>query len=155
MLKILKLNESPEVLTSLSTEVTMEEIASPEFQKLLDDMMSTAINLNALGLAASQIGVNKRVFIARAEDMSNNFVVFINPEFLMKKDKVKHYGEACLSLPEKGFKVDRFKSVSIKAQDRKGIPFSIKSKTKIQAFIFQHEMDHLNGMLLNSRGVEI
>jgi peptide deformylase len=99
--------------------------------------------------------MNKRVFIARAEDMSDNFVVFINPEFLMKKDKVKHYGEACLSLPEKGFKVDRFKSVSIKAQDRKGIPFSIKSKTKIQAFIFQHEMDHLNGMLLNSRGVEI
>ena len=152
MLKILNLNDSPEILTSPSTEVSQEEIASPEFQKLLDDMMETAMNLNALGLAASQIGVNKRVFIARAEDI---FVIFVNPEFLMKKDKVKHHNEACLSLPKKGFKVDRFKSVAIKAQDRMGVPFTMKSKTKMQAFIFQHEMDHLNGMLLNSRGVEI
>ena len=155
MLKILKLNESPEILTSISLEVTDEEIASPEFQKLLDDMMATAINLNALGLAASQIGVSKRVFIARAEDMSDNFVVFVNPEFLMKKDRVKHYGEACLSLPEKGFEVSRYKSVVIKAQDRMGVPFKMKSKTKIQAFIFQHEMDHLDGTLLDSRGVEL
>jgi peptide deformylase len=155
MLNILNLKDSPEILTAPSVDVEQHEILSPEFQKLLDDMMATAMNLNALGLAASQIGVNKRVFIARAEDMSDNFVVFINPEFVMKKDRVKHYGEACLSLPEKGFKVNRFKNVVIKAQDRTGVLFTIKSKTKIQAFIFQHEMDHLNGMLLNSRGVEI
>jgi peptide deformylase len=115
-------------------------------------MMATAMNLGALGLAAPQIGVNKRVFIARNED---NFTVFINPRFVMKKDRVKHYGEACLSLPEKGFRVDRYKNVVLKAQDRTGVPFTIKSKTKIQAFIFQHEMDHLNGMLLNSQGVEM
>jgi peptide deformylase len=117
-------------------------------------MIETAKKLDAFGLAAPQVGVLKRVFVARRDKLSDEFEVYINPVIILKKEKVTHHGEACLSLPGSWFDVGRFKSITLDSQDRNGQPRLTKSKTKMQAFCFQHEMDHLDGVLLNEKGYE-
>jgi peptide deformylase len=142
------------VLTSEAQLVPEEEIPSEPFQKLIEDMIETALRRNALGLAAPQIGVPLRLFVVRKDKLSDEFDVFINPNIILKKDRVTHHGERCLSVPESSFDVKRFKSVTLDALDRTGKARLMKSRNKIQAFAFQHEMDHLDGILVKDKGVE-
>jgi peptide deformylase len=142
------------VLMSTAFEVTLKDFEDPEFTRLIDEMIETARSLNALGLAAPQVGVPKRLFIMRADKISDEFLVFINPQVLVRKDRVTHHGERCLSVPGKSFKVPRFKSIVVDALDRNGKPFIFKTRTKITAFAIQHEMDHLEGLLVINKGKE-
>jgi peptide deformylase len=142
------------ILLSQSILVTEEEILDPSFQKIIDDMIETSQRRNALGLAAPQVGIPKRLFVMRRGKLSDEFDVFINPKIILKKDRVTHHGEACLSVPGKSFGVPRFKNIVVDALDRNGKPFIFKTHTKITAFAIQHEIDHLDGILIAEKGRE-
>lgn len=151
----LKLSVFPDsILLAESFQVTEKEILDPEFQKTIDDMIETARHRNALGLAAPQVGIPKRLFVMRRGKLSDEFDVFINPKILVRKDRVTHHGEACLSVPGKSFGVPRYKNIVVDALDRNGKPFIFKTHTKITAFAIQHEIDHLDGILIAEKGRE-
>ncbi len=106
------------------------------------------INPEAVGIAAPQFGCNLRIFVAR---LSGEPTVFINPKsdfFSMKRVPVT---EECLSLPGKKRRVLRCESVGLSAYNQEGDPFSVLASGAQQAAVLQHEMDHLNGVLIIDR----
>ena len=103
----------------------------------------------AVGLAAIQVDNLYRVFIVRDdfEDAKNkNFTVFINPEIAKKIGPIEEDYEGCLSVPEIYGKVPRYQGVKVKALDRTGKTFRVTAYGFL-ARIFQHEIDHLNGIV--------
>ena len=111
--------------------------------RLLEDMRETLYQENGVGLAAPQIGINKQIVVV--DDRENGFFELVNPKV------VEHSGRAegveyCLSVPGRGGLVARFTHVKIQAQDRFGKPVAIEADGFL-ARIFQHEIDHLDGIL--------
>ena len=100
-------------------------------------------------MAAIQVDNLYRVFIVRDdfEDAKNkNFTVFINPEIAKKIGPIEEDYEGCLSVPEIYGKVPRYQGVKVKALDRTGKTFRVTAYGFL-ARIFQHEIDHLNGIV--------
>jgi len=120
-----------------------------EEQRLFDDMIETMYAEDGVGLAAPQIGVSKQIFIASPTVTPGEEFVFVNPEIL---DAVgRELGmEGCLSLPGISGEIPRAKKIKFRAQDRQGKPVEMEVKDFF-ARIIQHEMDHLNGVLLIDR----
>ena len=125
---------------------------------LLDDMLETMVKYDGLGLAAIQVGIPKRVFIASIipeheevndETVKKYLVEFINPEILSSEGSISHE-EGCLSVPGFFAKVKRARKISIKYQDRFGNPYQ-KEFVDISAVACQHEYDHLNGKIFIER----
>lgn len=122
-----------------------------EIQKIIDDMIETLYDISGLGLAAPQIGVSLRLFVF---DLSKHnqalpLTVVINPEILHSEGELSDT-EGCLSLPEHFMKVVRPKKIRIKGLDRDGKTVEIEGED-LTARLFQHEVDHLNGLLLINR----
>lgn len=150
------IRKTPDKFLTISAEkVTLDEIKSKEFQDLIQEMKDKVLELDAVGLAATQIGVNKRVFVVRKEKNSKDLLVFINPKIISKKNFCKNSLESCLSIPGRIFKVPRYKSIVVDAMDESGKPILYSTSTKIVAFAIQHEIDHLNGILIEKRGKEV
>ena len=122
-----------------------------ELVKLTADMFESMYLAEGIGLAAPQIGISKRIFIVdlslgkRPEDR----LVFINPEILTREGKQLEE-EGCLSLPDIRDKVNRAYSVRMRAQDEYGNWFEIDGE-ELLARAFQHELDHLDGILFIDR----
>lgn len=127
--------------------LSTEEIESKEIQDLIDNMIETANSLGALGLAAPQVGVDKPIAIFRTPKDAE-FKVMINPHIKKIGSKVYSYGEGCLSSPEKRYRIKRHKKVIVEYDDREGRPQKVASRTKMEAFVLQHEIDHLRGVTL-------
>ena len=126
---------------------TVVEFDTPELHKLIEDMFESMYAAKGVGLAATQIGVGKRIAVidtSTGEDPSAKLVL-INPEVLCKEG-TQTSEEGCLSIP--GFRepVTRANKVTIRAQDAKGEWFE-RSGDGLLARAFQHETDHLNGTL--------
>ncbi len=103
-----------------------------------------------VGLAAPQVGVNIRLFIANPTGEPTDDRVYVNP-MLSEPDTDEEEGdEGCLSLPEISGKIMRTKSMRIDAQDLEGKPFT-DTQTGYLARIWQHEFDHLNGTMIIDR----
>jgi len=120
--------------------------------ELLDfcrDLVATAEMNNLVGLAGNQVGVLSRVFVMRDLDA---WFTCVNPvlKFNPKHGESWDY-EGCASIPNRQGMVKRCNSVALTAQNESGESFA-KDLTGIQARIAQHEMDHLNGVLLTSAG---
>jgi peptide deformylase len=121
----------------------------PDTQKLFDDMIETMFIEDGVGLAAPQIGVSKRILIAAPGIKEGDAVVIVNPEIYEASGKETDI-EGCLSLPGITGEVTRAKKIRVKFQDR----FGNKQDMEIKNFfarIIQHEMDHLDGILLIDR----
>lgn len=129
--------------------VESSEIPTEEFQQLIERMCNICELAGGLGLAAPQIGVNKRVFIFRR---GIYFEVVINPWYLQRKELVTNHGEACLSVPGAFYDVKRYKQVTIEYLDREGRKQRLKAPNKRIAFCLQHETDHLDGVLVHMKG---
>ena len=127
-----------------------------ELQTLIDNMIETMRSANGVGLAAPQIGENRRLAVIEAlpdydEDdneipNTRDLFVIVNPEIVWTSNDVEDGIEGCLSIPGYLGEVERPLSIRVRAQDREGK----KIKLKIggwTARIFQHEIDHLNGVL--------
>lgn len=96
---------------------------------------------NPIGLAANQMGINKRVFIAMID---GNWECFVNPEIIKTSKTTTEYEEGCLSLPGKLFKTKRYDWIKVKSLGKK-----TKKYKDFNAIVIQHEVDHLNGKLCN------
>lgn len=113
---------------------------------LITDLVDTALaqeNPTALGLAAPQIGVFKRVFVAR---IRNKYKPFINARILKSSQKQGAYLEGCFSVPTIYGHVTRSLEVTVESQD-KGGKKTIRTYKGLAARIIQHEIDHLEGKL--------
>ena len=127
-----------------------------EFQQLVDDMVDTMRAEPGVGLAAPQVNQSLRLIVVEypeddaVEDSDPRLFVVANPEFsYMSKETVKGI-EGCLSVPNLLGEVERSQEVTVTGKDRKGKKIEIKAAGWL-ARIFEHEIDHLNGILYVDR----
>ncbi len=135
-------------------------------QTLIDDMVETMRKAPGVGLAAPQVGVSERVIVVEYfeneedENLENSdlapkkLYTLVNPEISRKSVDVIEGVEGCLSVPGYQGEVDRHVMVTVKAQNRHGQPVTLKLKNWT-ARIFQHEIDHLNGILFTDIATSI
>ena len=114
--------------------------------RLADDMIETMYEAPGIGLAAPQVGVQKRLFVW---DMGEGPQVIVNPE-IIESDGEWLYDEACLSIPGLSWEIVRPKTVHLVGRDLDGNEMSFEAD-ELEARLFQHEIDHLNGTLLIER----
>ena len=133
--------------TVLQTRASEIIDITTETQRLIDDMVETMYASSGIGLAAPQIGLPIRLFVADPSfgRESNDLVVMINPE-IVEREGVQSELEGCLSLPGFEAKVSRPARSLVRGLDRQGKPLTIEA-TGLLARIFQHEIDHLDGSL--------
>lgn len=133
--------EPNEVLHQVAEEVKQ---ITPAIRKLLTDMADTMYEAEGVGLAAPQVGVLKRIIVIDVGD-DNGLIEMINPVIVASEGE--QFGpEGCLSIPGYRGDVRRANQVTVKGFDRKGKEITITG-TELLARAFQHEIDHLNGIL--------
>lgn len=118
-----------------------------ELRTLAADMFESMYRAQGIGLAAPQIGVSQRITVIDLSNQKNpgDKLVLVNPEILHREGR-QHEEEGCLSLPDIRDKVVRAAKVKVKAQDLEGNWFEMEG-TELLARAFQHEIDHLDGIL--------
>lgn len=142
---ILKVVKYPDPVLSRPGEPVTEFDA--ELRKLIADMFETTYAEQGIGLAAPQVGVSKRlatIDLSMGKNPSDKLVL-INPEIIFREGK-QYEEEGCLSFPEIREKVARAAKVRIRAQDERGKWFEMDGDDLL-ARCFQHEIDHVDGML--------
>lgn len=142
---ILKIVKYPEPILQQPGEPVTE--FNDELHKLVADMFETMYASQGIGLAAQQVGVAKRVTVidlSSGKDPAQKLVL-VNPEIIARDGK-QYEGEGCLSFPEIHEKVSRAFKVRVRAQDESGKWFEMDAE-ELLARCFQHEIDHLDGML--------
>ena len=120
----------------------------PELQTLIDDMAETMYAAPGVGLAATQIGVAKQLFIVDVSsgEGPNDLRIFINPQIVKAEGKID-WEEGCLSVPGVHQDITRSELVKVRAQDRNGQWFELEADG-LMAIALQHEKDHLDGKLM-------
>jgi peptide deformylase len=131
------------VLTQRAAPVT--DIDS-SLARLVEDMVETMHEARGLGLAAPQVGVQKRLFVYQLEDQDP--VAVINPTISESRGEWE-FEEGCLSIPGLYFPIVRPKEIHLTGWDLDGRELSLEAD-EIEARCFQHELDHLDGRLLIS-----
>jgi len=152
---VLEIKKYPEpVLRKKCREV--KEITD-EIKKLGRDMMETMKDKDGIGLAAPQVGETKRIIVVHPiqertpqEKAAKTPLVFINPKIAKKSKKQEVMEEGCLSLPGLWLKIKRAREVEMKALNIEGREVKIKT-AGLFARVLQHEIDHLDGILLIDR----
>lgn len=124
---------------------------SPEIQELILDMLETLKKSDGVGLAANQVGNSVRLSVVKYEGRT---YILINPRIKSKSWKKIIFEEGCLSFPGIHIPVKRHAKISIGALNKSGKSVEIKA-TGMLARIFQHEVDHLDGILFTKRQVKI
>lgn len=118
-----------------------------ELATLANDMIETMYAHKGIGLAANQVNVLQRIFVADCSENHDSPQVFVNPVIVESSDEKEDAEEGCLSLPTLyGGPVERAHKIRVKAQDVEGNPFEIEAEGLLARCI-QHEMDHLDGVL--------
>ncbi len=145
---ILKVLKAPD--PQLKIVAKPVEIIDDEIQRILDDMLETMYVEDGMGLAATQVGIHKRLVVidmnAGIEDLEPAPKKIINPEILWSSEETSAYKEACLSVPEQRAEVTRPARVKIRYMDENGKSHEEEADS-ILATCIQHEIDHLNGIL--------
>ena len=129
---------------------------SGDLQALIDDMIATMTAAQGVGLAGPQVAQSKRIIVARlpadedsaaeyGEDAGKLYIV-ANPRVVWRSENKVSGVEGCLSLPGLLGDVERFESIEIAGQDRQGKPIRLSASGWL-ARVFQHEIDHLDGIL--------
>lgn len=131
----------------------------PDLQALVDDMVETMRNAPGVGLAAPQVASPLRVIVVEFGDEENEEVppklyTMVNPEIVRVSEETVVGTEGCLSIPGFIGDVERLDQITIKGQNRFGKPMRVKANGWL-ARIFQHEIDHLNGVLFTDRALRI
>ncbi len=152
-LKIVRLGHP--ALRARSKSVTQKEIRTKEFQKFLDNLTDICVKNNGAGIAAPQVGVNKRVIVVHVDPKNSRYpnkkpfplTVVINPKVVSKSKETKEDWEGDLSCDIRAM-VPRPVSCKVTGLDTKGLPVSYNLKYDFHARVFQHEIDHLIGVFL-------
>ncbi|MBC8195719.1 MAG: peptide deformylase [Acidimicrobiia bacterium] len=144
------------VLRSVARPLTDDEIASPEVQRLIDDMVETMRYANGAGIAANQVGEAVRVIVMEVTDNPRYpykpqipLTVAVNPVVESLDDEVFVNNEGCLSVPLRG-EVERHVNVRVHYRDPNGDHHDEVARG-LTAATWQHECDHLDGVLFVDR----
>ncbi len=156
LLKIARLGHP--VLRMRASELSEEELALAETQRLIDDMVETMREARGVGLAATQVHQPKRIFVMEVKSANPRYpgheevelTVVVNPEIVTYSEETEEDWEGCLSIPELRGRVPRHSSVVLRGLDRKGKPIVIEAKG-FAARVIQHEKDHLDGVVFLDR----
>jgi peptide deformylase len=145
------------VLRERAREVSVEELATPEVQQLIDDLIDTMHAANGAGIAANQIGVPLRVTTIEVNHNPRYpykpqipLTVVVNPEIEFLDDELVEINEGCLSVPDLRGNVMRHVNIRVRYLDRDGVAHD-EVKRGLTAGTFQHECDHLDGRLFLDR----
>ncbi len=147
ILKII--NKSDPILRKKSRPV--DEI-TPRIITLLDDMRDTLHKAEGAGLAAVQVGVLRRIVLVETEP--GELLELINPEIIYRSEEHQQEMEGCLSIPGEWGITDRPKTVTVRAQNRKGEWYEVTG-SDLKARAFCHELDHLDGILYTDNALEM
>ena len=146
------------VLRERARELTGEEIASPAIQGLIDDLIETKRATHGAGIAANQVGEAVRVAIVEVEEGNPRYpykppvplTVIINPTIEPLDDGTVEINEGCLSVPDLRGSLERHLAVRVRYLDRHGDEQD-EVRRGLTAGTFQHEVDHLDGILFVDR----
>ncbi len=135
------------------------EIFDEDLQALVEDMIKTMRDAPGVGLAAPQIGLSKRLIVVefgdeQDEDIPKQLYVLANPEIVSQSGEKVAGIEGCLSVPGLVGEVERASVVTVQGQDQNGKKVKIRAQGWL-ARIFQHEIDHVNGILYTDRTEKI
>lgn len=135
-----------------------------KLRQMLDDMRETLLEAPGVGLAAPQVGASLRAIVVRLPDdeqareeygeQAGVWYEVVNPEIIRPSREMVDGIEGCLSVPGYAGRVERHVSVLVRGQDRQGKEIRIKARDWL-ARVFQHEIDHLNGVLYIDRASEV
>lgn len=123
---------------------------TPAIEKLISDMADTMRANKGIGLAASQVGVLKRIIVIQPDLRNPAVLAFINPKITDRSKDTSILEEGCLSFPNMFFDILRSKEVEVEGLDLKGKKIEIKA-SGILSHVFQHEIDHLDGIVFIDR----
>lgn len=119
-----------------------------KLEKLFQDMTETMYHHEGVGLAATQVGIDKRIFVI---DIGEGLLYLANPRIIKKSNQQVSNEEGCLSLPGINLNIKRAKWIELEAYSlNENQPVEIKADDLL-ARVFQHEIDHLNGILIIDR----
>jgi peptide deformylase len=146
------------VLRQEAREVTSDELRSEEVQQLIDDMIETMRAANGAGLAAPQVGVPLRIAVIEVRPGNPRYpykppiplTVIVNPELTPLDEVTFATNEGCLSMPNLRGDLERFENVGVRYLDREGNQHE-ETRRGLTAGTFQHEVDHLDGILFVDR----
>lgn len=141
---LLEIKKYPDLILRKKCDEVKE--VTPEIKKLGEDMIETMImnEPEGMGLSAPQVGKSIRLIAVQTEKEPT---IFINPKIIKKSREKEMMEEGCLSFPGLWLEIKRAKGVEVEAIDKNGK--IIKTKTEgLQARILQHEIDHLDGILI-------
>jgi peptide deformylase len=142
---VLDIIEAPD--RRLTTRSAPVERIDADLLRLLDNMLETMYAAPGIGLAAPQIGVLRRAFVADLGDDGERAPLFvINPEIVSRSETTNVTEEGCLSLPKQFGDVVRFDQIRMRYLDREGAIQEIEAEGLL-ARCLQHEIDHLDGIL--------
>ena len=129
---------------------TAQEVANidDKIRRYFQQMKAAMDRYNGIGLAAPQIGIPLRLITVRQDEW---IYEFINPAISWTQGLASDY-EGCLSLPDEIWRVERSLEIAVKGIDPSGKEQSVQTKG-LTARVFQHEVDHLHGILINSKGI--
>jgi peptide deformylase len=145
------------ILRQPARPVTLDELHTPAFQRLIDDLIETMRDANGAGLAAPQI--HEPVSLCAIEVNKNPrypykptipLTILVNPEVLPTTEETFDNYEGCLSVPNLRGLVPRYTKVQVKALDRQGTPLDFEVRG-LSAGTYQHEVDHLLGKVFLDR----
>ena len=162
MPKVLKIRElGDKVLRAKAKSVSVTRLKSKVFQCLIDDLVKTCDAKDGVGIAAPQVGAGERVFILWSQSNKRyksagrrmpklGPIAIINPKIISKSKKVEKSFEGCLSIPGIRGLVPRHRSIDVSFTTREGEKVKVRME-KFVARIFQHEYDHLEGIVFLDR----
>jgi peptide deformylase len=131
----------------LKTRAAPVETFDDSLAHLTEEMLDTMRENDGVGLAANQVGRLKRVLVASVEDED---YVIVNPVLSDRAETTERVQEGCLSIPGINVEVDRPTAVTVTGQDASGEPLRIEAQDML-ARVLQHEVDHLDGVLILDR----
>lgn len=146
------------VLRARAREVSADELRSPEFQVFVDDLIETMRAAGGAGLAANQVGDLRRVAVIEVRENHPRYpykppiplTVIVNPQLEPVGAETVAINEGCLSVPGLRGEAERFVTVRVRWADREGVEHE-ELRRGLTAGTFQHEVDHLDGVLFLDR----
>lgn len=152
VLEILKIPDPR--LKIVSEEVKPEE-NNKDLQKFIDDLVETMYNSpGGIGISAPQVGLHKRIIVVDARPnkkttINHGLIVMINPVIVFSEEDII-IREGCMSIPDYTGNIERKNKIVVKGFDRNFKEITIETEG-MEAVVFQHEIDHLNGILFIDR----
>jgi peptide deformylase len=136
-----------------------------DLQALIDDMVDTMRAAPGVGLAAPQVGISERLIVieyaeppegeaGEQEEIKPRLYVLVNPEIVKTSTETELGVEGCLSIPGLVGEVERSSAIQVRGLNRRGQPTKLKAEGWL-ARIFQHEIDHINGIVFPDRATRV